>query len=103
MSFKSHTLIDETVAAAVTTTLVSFPGEYRLAFQVVWTGTLAATVVVQSSVDSETWTATAVTESPAGSPGNGFTELPTGAPYFRAVVTGVTGTGNLKVVAHGKG
>lgn len=103
MSFKSHILIDETVASPVTTKSVLFPAEYRLAFQIVWTGTLTATVVIQSSVDSETWTSTVVTAGPAGSAGDAFAELSSAAPHYRVIVTGVSGTGNLKVVAHGKG
>jgi len=101
-NFRTNTLINEEVSAAVTKRLVAFPDEYHLAVQFVWDGTLTATVTIEESVDGENWATSSVTAGPAGSPGVARAELDSPYPYLRAVVSGVTGSGNLKVIVHGK-
>lgn len=77
-----------------------------MVFQCNFTGSPTGTFSVQGSVDNSTWTALALTTSPAAS-GSASTVLidvnQTACPYVRCVYTFTSGTGSLDIWVSGKG
>ena len=104
MSSRTYTLHNEATDAAFTSGAVNLQNQPHIAVQGAWDGTLAGTLTLEVSLDGVTWsTATAITlTNPAGAPGDFIVQGLEYASLFRIDLSGVSGSGNLKVLIHGK-
>lgn len=101
MSSKSYTLFNKTVDSVESSEVITFPKEYHLSFMLISTGTLACTATVELSNDGTNFVASATTLTASG-PTIDLEEMDTAASIVRVTLSGVTGTGNLVIKAHGK-
>lgn len=103
MSSRTYTVHNEDTSAAFTTDAVNLQNQSKIAVQGAWDGTLAGTLTLEVSLDGITWNASSITlTNPAGSPGDFIVQGLDYASLFRVDLASVTGSGNLKVVIHGK-
>lgn len=102
MSSITKKVIKEAVDSSFNSDPLNLQGQYHLSFQMVWTDTLSGSIEFEYSNDGLTWTPATPTGSPAGSPGSSFAEEDTAYSLVRVVYTHTSGSGDLKILVHGK-
>ncbi len=100
MSSKSYVVFDKEISEAETSEPIVFIKEYHLSFLLVADPALSCTATIEISNDGENFVATTITLSAGASPD--LQELDTAASVVRVALSGVSGSGNLKLLAHGK-
>lgn len=101
MPFGGAPLQGKDAATSFNSDAVPIAFEDNVDIQVVWTGTITGTIVIQKSLDPvnigwQTITFTPTVTNPAGSPGTGYYAVnQTAAGFIRLSYTAVSGAGTM--------
>lgn len=89
-------ILETAVNADFTSAEANILGVDRMALDFAWTGTYAATLIVQVSNKGVNWETIDETAVPAGAPGSALVEIETSAKLLRVFADYTSGTGDLE-------